>query len=106
MVERGERQWTGWWAAQPFLPPARELGCSLLTRGSEDPSAPLAGVVSLLLLLRVCVCVCVCVCVREAGGHSLWCGSLPREVGPWHGAGQTQAVPASGGQQVEREREP
>ena len=62
MVERGERQWTGWWAAQPFLPPARELGCSLLTRGSEDPSAPLAGVVSLLLLLRVCVCVCVCVC--------------------------------------------
>ena len=57
------RDWTGWWAGEPFLPPACGLGCSLLIRASEDPSALLAGVINLLPLLRVCVCVCVCVCV-------------------------------------------
>ena len=57
------RDWTGWWAGEPFLPPACGLGCSLLIRASEDPSALLAGVINLLPLLRVFVCVCVCVCV-------------------------------------------
>lgn len=31
------------------------------------------------------------------------CGALARETGPWCGAGQTQAVSATGGQQVEKE---
>ena len=50
------RDWTGWWAGEPFLPPASGLGCSLLIWASEDPSALLAGVINLLLLLHVCVC--------------------------------------------------